>query len=104
MPNLDQTLAKMAEQLGTKAETLWPQLVATQRMEWWAFFIAALLLALVALLVYRFAEEWGDGRDAISFFAGTVALGLLVLSLCRAPSMLVYPEVGAAKSLLTGRK
>jgi heme/copper-type cytochrome/quinol oxidase subunit 2 len=109
MKNLDQTLAIMAEKLGTKAELLWPQLVAIQRLDWFVnlgIVLVFTVLTTVFYFWYRKSEardEYSDACTALAvigiFCAAIAAVAFLVL-IIYIPSQLIYPEIGALHSLM----
>jgi|ERR1035437_268669 hypothetical protein len=108
MKNLDQTLALMAEKLGTKAELLWPQLVAIQRFEWFVTLAVMLVFGALAACMYfwynkRITKDKYDDASVPIGIAGVVcalfAVVAIVVLISNIPSQLIYPEIGALQSL-----
>lgn len=114
MPNLDKALGDIATKLGTKAEILWPQLVAIQKWEWWTElgFIILLLLVGLSILLYAYKKYKIEGFDSDSTVVSTViasivlaiTVGLLFYVAFEFPTKVLYPEIGAAKYVLRGDK
>lgn len=109
MPNLDKALADMASKLGTKAEVLWPQLVAIQKWNWCIdLFICLFILGVGGILAWFWKRQYKIDKysDAnVAYGIATIALTFvgvtgLIFIIAGIPSHLIYPEIGAVNSLL----
>ena len=109
-PELSNTLAALANRLGTTVEQLWPMLVARQRLGAilglvFGVFVAA-ICAFGCWKAYtkkydRFDEDMGIKWLPIGILGpiGVVALGISVGEI---PNI-VFPEIAAIKSLIPGK-
>lgn len=113
MDKLGETLAALAEKLGTTVEALWPALVRYEQVMGWTV-AAALLVGLVAGLTslqylrrYDWADEDGDITPhgmvaAVSFGALVLALVVCFLGAPTIATMILTPEACAVHRILRG--
>jgi tellurite resistance protein TehA-like permease len=109
MPNIDKALADLAAKLGTKAELLWPQLVAIQRLNWFITLGIVLVFSAITPFFYLWFKRENTKDDynetwilplVGGIICGVIALVALMVLVSYIPSQLMYPEIGAAKELL----
>lgn len=107
-PQLQETLAALAQKLGTTVEHLWPVLVARQRLDACLGIVCGFGFGLaLAYAVYYIFKNYDDLDDmfpaALSITLGGLAsLILIIMGFCNITNA-VYPEVAALQSLIPGK-
>lgn len=111
MPNMDATLAKLAEKLGTSVEYLWPILLKKEVMDWYANTGISLLLFIIGLIITKKIWNWCKKENKefyfdeyIPFFCScitTFTVGALPLLIQLSHiSTIFYPEATVIHNLL----
>ena len=99
-PELQNTLAMLANKMGTTSERLWPLLVAKAKFEAWACLIGGLgftaLFVFASVLCWRKRDDWDS--EPGTFIFGLIAIIPLIIALA-AIGDAAYPEAAALQSL-----
>lgn len=53
MPNLDATLATLAQKLGVSVQELWPILVKKEVLDWWVGTGIAVLISIIGIVIFN---------------------------------------------------
>lgn len=111
-PELQNTLAQLAQKMGTSVERLWPMLVAKQKLDSFLIMatfgtLGAVCILILLIPVYFFIKDFKEfGIDSPSVLP-IIILGLLALifsavSISAIPDY-VYPEAATVQTLLKGK-
>lgn len=107
-PQLQETLAALAQKMGTTVERVWPVMVAQQRLDAILGMVCGFgfgaILAYVVYYIFKNYERMDDMFPAALgiIFAGVASFCLIIMGFCNITTA-VYPEVAAFRYLIPGK-